>query len=351
MVQPERVCNPRGMQNSATLYEGIQLAKSGRRIGIHVATSTRSSYYGPGYGYDSTFIPWVAKDGTPNVIHKTGMMLPGMLRGVSMFAPMLVLMSQLKGITEALVAAKRAQACHSLIVKLGDSENSQKIMRSLRKDNQLGPYAQMKPLSILFTDQDVDVQQFSPKLDGDDVDAFLTTGWKLLAASWKMPIEVVLARMGEASLSSARAGLDHYNRVGHQLQNEHITCVSSVIDESIVREAVLRGWVDAGTDDWTLIMAGKYKRPAKFSTDVLKEAQSVKAEIEAGRAPSMAYSDRGWDWEAEQEQRIQDQEYVAALVDASSLSDEPEEPDDVEEEEQEDGDGEAMQDEAVKNAD
>ena len=309
VIQPERVCNPPGKMNSDILSDGIAKSADGVATGIWIDSSSPDAV-GPSRAEDFQFIPWYAPDGTPNVVHKVGLRIPGMDRGVSMFAPLIMLMKQMGGVLDAHVAGKRAQACNPIIVKTQDKE----LYADADANNAtLGPYTSFAPLQVLFAHEEDEVLFQDPKFNGSDFEAFARTNWRLATASWGFPVEVVLAQMGEASLASARAGLDHFNRRCHELQNEHISCVTSVIDESIVREAVAVGSVSVNTTDWRRIMAGKYLRPAKFVTDSQKEATAVLSEIEAGRSRRNAFADRGWDWEAEQEERRQEDGIAADL--------------------------------------
>ena len=307
LIQPERVSNPDGRPNDDDLYEGLEL-RDGRIVAIHVEEGNMQPF---GVLSERSWvrIPWVAPDGTPNVVHRVGYRVPGMRRGVSMYAPMLLLMKQLAGTIEAHVAGKRANACHPMIVQTDDAAELAKAERS---GALIGPNTPIGPLSILYTRSDNNVIFPEMKWNGGDLTEFLNVHWKLLASTWGFPVEVVLAQMGEASLSSARAGLDQFNRTVHGMQNEHIEQVSHKMDESVVREDVARGRINAQGDDITRIMAGEYRRPPKYTTDVLKEAQAIQAEIEAGRSPTSAFDDRGWDFEAETEQARMDRDFLGS---------------------------------------
>lgn len=308
MTQPERVSNPDGRPNDDSLYEGMEIGPDGDVVAVHVETGTTGPF---GYTRDKQWvrIPWVADDGTPNVIHRCGWRLPGMLRGVTMFAPMLLLMKQVSGTVEAHVAGKRAQACHPIIEKTQDEEA---LAEAERVGARLGPYTSFAPLQVLLTSLESEVVFPQHSFQGDDLKDFLQINYRLLAAAWGLPVEVVLAQMGEASLASARAGLDHFNRRCHELQNEHIVQVTRHIDESIIREDAVRGRLSFQTDDWSRIMTGRYQRPPKFVTDSQKEAGAVKTEVEIGRSRRNAFGDRGWDWEAETEERAQEDRLLAA---------------------------------------
>jgi capsid protein len=306
IIPSYRVSNPDNRPSGGNLYEGIELDDDMQPIALHVMKGRLGQF---GYAVNAKWerIPWTAEDGTPNVIHRVGWRLPGMIRGVSMFAPLILLSRQIAGTVEAHVAGKRAQACQTFIIKTQDAEE---LAEADRDGAKLGPHTRFQPVTVAYVSHENEVVLPQNKFEGSDLKEFLDANRKPLCAAWGLPIEVVLAMMGEASLASARAGLDHFNRVGRSLQNEHIEQCASLIDESIIREEVAVGRFVPNTDDWSRIMAGDYKRPSKFVTDPIKEAQAVKAEIEIGRAPSMAFSERGWDYESETEQKMQDAEFL-----------------------------------------
>lgn len=306
IIPSYRVGNPDNRPSGGNLYEGIELDEEQQPVALHVCKGRLGPFgYAVKMGWER--IPWVADDGTPNVIHRVGWRLPGMIRGVSMFAPLILLSRQIAGTVEAHVAGKRAQACQTFIVKTSDPDE---LAEADRDGAKLGPHTKFQPVTVAYVSNENEVVVPQNKFEGSDLKEFLDANRKPLCAAWGLPIEVVLAMMGEASLASARAGLDHFNRVGRSLQNEHIEQCASLIDESIIREEVAIGRFVPNTSDWSRIMAGDYKRPSKFVTDPIKEAQAVKAEIEIGRAPSMAFSERGWDYESETEQKMQDAEFL-----------------------------------------
>ena len=79
-----------------------------------------------------------------------------------------------------------------------------------------------------------------------------------------------------------------------------------------MREGVARGEIKVETADWSRIMAGRYMRPPRYSTDKFKDAQTVNEQLSAGRSKTYAYGDVGWDYEDEVEQSVRDEEFEKA---------------------------------------
>jgi len=305
LLRPERISNPDNRPNDDRLYHGMELDGNGEIIAVHV----EEGHTGP-FGYRTRQswmrIPWVAKDGTPNVIHRVGWRMPGMIRGISMFAPLLLLLKQLAGTTEAHVVAKRAQACTPVIYYVEDPEAAAKAARSSAI---IGANTQFNPMQVYYAKIGQEVVFPQMNYQGTDFDAFFKICSRILCATWQVPVEVVLAQMGEASLSSARAGLDQFDRTAQTWQNDHEMQASRPIDESYIREDVARGRIQEGETGLAGLLPCRYSRPPKYSTDRLKDANTVQAQIDAGRSKTAAFADMGWSFEDETEERIRDEEF------------------------------------------
>ncbi len=292
--------------NDDRLYHGWKLDADGAMIGMWVEDRSIDQW---GFGDRHwTYIPLYSPDGSRNIIHRVGWRLPGMLRGVSMFAPMLLLAKQLQGTVEAHVTSKRAQACVPAILGTDDPDELAAAEKSGAK---VGPNTQWAPLKTYVTKLGNTVVFPDFKFNGADLKDFLFTGYRLLSASWQMPVEVVLAQMGDSSLASARAGLDQYDRTGQVWQNDHIAECSEAMDENIVREAVAYGRIQPGPAGIKGLTAGRYQRPPKYSTDRLKDAQAAKQWIENGRSKTEVFDEYGFDFESSTEQKARDQEFEA----------------------------------------
>jgi len=307
LVMPNRVSNPSQAVNNLTIQDGIEFNLAGEATAIYVEKTQIGSYGTINItGWDR--IPMVADDGSRNVIHRVGMRVPGMVRGISMFAPALLLMRQIQGTVEAHVAGKRAQAIHPIIYFTEDEEE---LKASITAKARLGQNAVLGPMSVLVAKYGAsDVKFMTSSFQGADLRDFLTTMYRSLSAMWGLPWQVVLCEMGEASLASARAGLDQNDRTCQGYQEDHQAQVSRVMDEAIIREEVARDRLTFGTDDWTDIMAGRYSRPPKYSTDRQKDSVTIKNLIETGVSPTTAFAMFGLDYEDEAEQTARDIEFA-----------------------------------------
>jgi len=307
LVRPERVSNPDNVPNNPRLYEGLELDASGEVIAIWVRTDVVGEW---GSRNESKWqrIPIIAKDGTRNVIRRTGLLLPGMLRGVSMFAPLVLLVKQLQGTMEAHVTTKRAQACMPIITYTDDPDA---LKEAEENGTLLTPYATFAPLKVFYAR--LGTQVVLPTIDfkGDDYKAFVTTMYRVLTAAWAMPVEVVLCQMGEASLASARAGLDQLDRTAQTWQIDHVEQAEQPADRAAIAEGVASGELEPGEAGMDGLAAGTYRGPPKYSTDRKKDADTIGILVANDVSKTTALAMFGMDYEDEQEQKAQDAETEA----------------------------------------
>jgi capsid protein len=317
LVDALRIKNPKDdkggqLPNSATLRDGFRIDADGAVDGVWVVRA-KLGRFGMPEDEKAMFVPWYAADGTPNIIHRVGYRLPGMMRGVSRLAPMVIMARQLAGVLESHVAAKRLQAVHAMIVEAQDPTEYKKAMASgsalgSEKWQVNGPLnVWIKPAGsapVVFTD---------PKFNGLDLEAYLKITYKVQCASVQVPVDVVLCQMGEASLSSARAGLDQFDRTCQAEQERHIAEATAPIDRAAITDAEVAGDLllpdDVVIDD---ALAAKYARPPKYSTDRLKDANTIEALRKAGVSGTTSFAMFGLVYEDERELTAVESEFDAA---------------------------------------
>jgi capsid protein len=128
-----------------------------------------------------------------------------------------------------------------------------------------------------------------------------------------VPVDVVLCQMGEASLSSARAGLDQFDRTCQAEQERHIAEATAPIDRAAIADAEVAGELmlpdDVVIDD---ALAAKYARPPKYSTDRKKDAETIAALRAAGVSGTTAFAMFGLVYEDERELTAIEAEFDAA---------------------------------------
>lgn len=307
LIRPERVSNPDDRPNDDLLYHGLEFDAQGELVAIHFENGNTGPF-GTRSARTWTRVPMRADDGTPNVLRRTGLLLPGMHRAVSMFAPLLLLVRQLQGVVESHVTTKRAQACAPVIVYTDDLDELKKAEEA---NAAITPFITFAPLKVVFARTGNTVNWPQIQYNGQDLKDFLATCYRLCSAAWGMPVEVVLCQMGEASLSSARAGLDQFDRTCQTYQQDHIEQFSEPCDEAEIREGVLRGEIEVGEEGIEGLLCGEYQRPPKYSTDRKKDADTLGVMVANRVSPSTAFGMIGLNFEDEIEQGARDEAFAA----------------------------------------
>jgi capsid protein len=307
LIHRDRVRNPLKVANSTEWRDGFKL-KNGEVVAINIAPP-RYLLAGES-GTQETVVNWTAPDGTPNVIHKPGIRLPGMLRGVSRIAPLIVMQRQVGSVLESHVAGKRLQSIFALIVQASSPAQWQAAQDA---GSALGA-GRLKvdgPLQVWISnpDQNNPVQFTDTKFNGADLDQYLRTCWAVECATLQMPLDVVLCQMGNAPLSSARAGLDQCDRTSQTEQESQIASVTSILDRVAISDAIVNGTLNLPVSNMSQVMVGKYSRPPKYSTDRKKDAETMKSLQESGVSKTTSMELFGFSYEDEMELIVAEEDF------------------------------------------
>jgi capsid protein len=307
LVHPFRVRNPKCHTNDERWQDGHEFGADGRPVALWVDSARASDLTLP--ASDPVRIPWTSPDGTRNVSHRKRWEIPGSVRGLSSFAPLMLPARMLQGVSEAYVAAKRVQAQIPLLMKVPDIEKAREQYRGSRLANLL-----MGPQS--------EIQVLQWKFEGADYQAFTDTELRSICAAMGIPWELVLNDHSAKSGASARSMWQSFYQQADEWQLDHAEQTSRPIDESIVRERQIAAPIPGLTDDWNRNMAGVYQGPARIMPDPMKEAQAAEVWDRLNRSRSSAFADQGWDYREEVMQNSQDNE----LDEAQGVEPEPEQP-------------------------
>ena len=291
-------CN--GIKDSTWLYQGIELDDNGAPAAIWIAPPRRLRWSTDPKEW--TRVPWYGEDGTPNVIHRSGLRIPGAWRAVTMYAPNLLLAKQVKGMVDAYAVAKRIQACHPIFI---ECENPVEAAKNDRNGVVYGPNTALEPGKVYYLAPGMKVTIPAWTFNGADMRVYLDSLYRNQFASWGMPIDVVLAQLGETNIAASRSAWQQYYRQCEIWQDEHIRQVSSILDECAIREAVARGELPASvlTPNG---LASRYVRPPRAMPDPYREAQAVREWTDLGRDLTGLWAESGVDFRDSTLQRAED---------------------------------------------
>jgi capsid protein len=316
-IRHDRVANPPARHDDKTLYQGLALdPETSRPIGLWIAPPRR---YGnaPSVGdaKEWTFVPMVAPDGTPNVIHRVALRLPGAYRGVSRLAPILTTSRQVKNLLDSYIIAKRIQACHPVFIECEDPVEAAK---NDRNGAVFGTNTTIEPGKIYYVAMGCKPTFPAWQFNGQDMQAFLDTLYRNQFAALGFPIDVVLCQLGETNMAASRSAWQQYYRTCEILQDEHIRQVAAIMDECAIREAVARQELPAEV----LTPRGlrsRYSRPPRAMPDPKKEAEAVAIWTSLGRDKTGLWAESGIDYRDSIDQRAEDD----ALAKAKGVEEQP----------------------------
>lgn len=243
-------------------------------------------------------IPWVAPDGTPNVVHATGLVVSGSRRGVSEFTPMIVTARMLQQIDLAYATLKRVQASHPMVLKVDDLRAAREQYRGTK-------------LSNLLIDKGHEIEFTDLRFEGSDYRDFVDAALRSLCAAWQLPWELVLGDYAAKSGASSRSLWQQHYLAADREQAKHALQVTSVIDRSLIAEAVAVGQLRALPLD--LLAAADYAGPPQIYPDPAKEAEWARTMLEIGMSPSTVFARLGEDYRLEAAQRARDLELARSL--------------------------------------
>lgn len=312
IVHPARVCAPEDKRNDPRFAGGIERDANGRRVALWVLQSALSDG-GIWKPAKPERIQWTAEDGTPNVVFKTGLRMPGSLRGLSEFAPIMLPARMLQGVTTAYVATKRVQASHPMLLHVKDVKKAREAYRGTRIEN-------------LLIAEDHKVEFPAWKFEGDDYREFIDTAIRSLCAAWQVPWELVMGDHSAKSGASSRSLWQAHYQMAEREQADHVACVQRPVDESVLREINARNGMGL-SDDWHRNMAGIYQGPPRVMPDPQKEIAWAEGMRALGVSRSTILNRFGEDFRDEVMQDRQDAELEAAQNPEKSTPDAPAEPD------------------------
>jgi lambda family phage portal protein len=306
IVAPERVSNPDGAPDTPTLYQGIEYdAATGAPSALYVRSKHPLSSENKGKAtWDK--IDWRAPDGSLNVLHLFKPLRPGQRRGISWFAPLLVLAQHLSKTVEAFVVAKRTQACLPTIVRTDDPTAT---AAAAKVGALLGPNTKWRPGIVAYTSLSSEVVFPQWQFNGNDYRDFLDVNLRAFAACWGLPFQFVMQQLTEANLASAQVALDQADKTFSSLQDLAIAKVERPIDEAFIREGVARGLVKPGKTPLPLLFASRYLRPRRPDANKQRTREAAAQFIELGGSRSTAFSEMGYDFEEETLLRKQNDDF------------------------------------------
>jgi lambda family phage portal protein len=209
LVEADRVCNPDGGQNTATLIDGVELdERTGESVAFHVARQ----HPGDGLLGKNTWDRVVARGsstGRRNVLHIFKPPRPGQVRGVPLIAPILEPLKQLQRWTDAELNAAVVSGMFSVFVKMDPEafddlfdDDAQKAIVE-KAASWSGEMGSGQAVNLLPGES---IESPTPGRPNPEFDPFWSAIVRQIGMALDLPFEVLTMHF-QSSYSAARAAL------------------------------------------------------------------------------------------------------------------------------------------------
>lgn len=296
----------RELANGVRIIAGIEFDAAGRRLAYHVFRERPGLPLGT--SFETLRVP------AADVQHVFRMDVPGQVRGLSWFAPVLLRLADYDAASDAqLVRQKVAALLTGFII----DPNAEPAGFGGQPDSSGNLEGGMEPgaLKVLHPGQDI---RFSdPASVGAEVIEFLKITAREIAAGLGVPYETLTGDLSGTNYSSIRAGLVAFRRRVEALQhNVLVYQLCRPVWRRFVTAEVLSGRLPApGFErDPEPYLAARWITPRQEWVDPAKDSQAEIAAIGAGlMSRRQAVAARGYDLEALDAEISADNARAAAL--------------------------------------
>jgi lambda family phage portal protein len=321
LIEPDRLSNPHGLADSATLRAGVERdARTGRPVAYHVRTTHPGDQLAWGLGAAAglgewTRIPAKTKWGRRLFLHVHDKDRIGSTRGKPLIAAVMKPFKQLDhyltvhlqtAIVQSLIAAFiRTPLDQESLVELfgGNADAAQQYFDT---KSQRDARTKLKGGALIPLNPGDEVTPFAPPNAANGVDQFVMTVYRQIAAAFNLPYELLLKDFSKTNYSSARAAMLEAWRYFNYLRAKVGFMFCQPAYELVLEEMVDRQMVDA-PDFYTLrraYAASKWIGPGRGWVDPVKEADAAEKRMKSGLSTlEMECAEQGLDWEDVLEQR------------------------------------------------
>lgn len=284
------------------IHAGIEFNGAGERVAYHVFPRRPE-----GFASYSQPVRIAAAD----VLHLFRPLAPGQVRGIPWAAPILLTLSELDGLLDALLVAARVSACHAgfLLDQNGTGGGVP------YEGQQVGSVLEsgLEPGTLKLLPAGWDIRFSTPAAAGQAIE-LAKLNLRSVAAGLGLPDHVLTGDLSGANYSSLRAGLVEWRQRIEQIQFQ-------VIVPQLIRP-VWERWVEHGELTGELntaevtspLTSAEFYPPAQPWVDPLKDAEAEAALIAAGlKSRRQAVAQQGYDVEALDAEIAADRAREAAL--------------------------------------
>lgn len=314
VIEADRIGNPTGQANTATLVDGVEMDSDGRPSHYHIATrhpddtiAVRREWKRYQIHSDS--------DGTPLILHLYKQQRPDQARGLPYLAPVVEPIKQLGDYTEAEIRAAVLSAMLTVFITSdapSDAGGNPIIGKSGgdssadKGEIELGTGA---TVNLLPGEK---VEAYDPKRPNVAFDAFTLAMAKQIGVALELPVELLLKSF-TASYSASRAALEMAWQMFRSRRSWLAWKFCQPVYEWVITEAVASGRIDApGFFRDPLVrmawLGSDWIGPARIQLDPLKEANADRVDVEMGTKTleQVCFERTGGSFEGKHQQRARE---------------------------------------------
>ena len=289
-LNPEQMATDitRHTDGGGTVRMGVEFDRTNRIVAYHIRPHAHSD------PFEVTSVKAVRMPAS-EIIHVFRPLLPGMVRGLSWFAPVLLSAADLNKLTDAILQRSLVSALHTAFIT---SESGGVPYEGDSTGNAME--VSMEPGAAVLLDPGQSVE-FANLPDQGGAAELMKTVLRQIAVGSGVTYESATGDYSEINFSSSRAAkLEHRRFISAVQRHTLIFQFCRPVARRFVRWQVLRGRVSARDfmADPRTFEASKWLPPAWAAVDPLKEARAAQIELENNlRSRSDLISERGMDAE------------------------------------------------------
>lgn len=275
-----------GPQQGGRARLGVGLGEWDARTGLWL----RETHPGEGYtGLVANATTSRFVDGA-DLCHLYRPLRVGQVRGVSLFAPVLMAARDYADLMDALIVKARVEACQAVIV-----EKAEPTGRTLADTTveDIGHVEKVRPGTFVYLNPGETAKPFNPSSAGG-YDAIAVQTLMGIASGAMVTYDQLTGDLRQANYSSLRAGKIEFRRIVEQIQ--WLTVVPGLLDpvcERFVERAILAGVLRDRREGY----ARRYVMPAVEPIDPKKDLEADILAVRAGRlTPQEFIAGWGRDW-------------------------------------------------------
>lgn len=332
LIDVDRLSNPRGRTESASLRGGVHLDSAGEPLGYWIRNAHPIDV-----GHDAkrnswTYVPKETAWGRPVCVHGFESERPGQTRGVSPFAAVLAPFRMIDRHADAEIASATANALTIATITSGYDPNvvgesfggealgETNSWQDTRMDIHEGAPIYLSGSRIPILPPGDEIKMNNAPRQTAAFDSFRSSFIQEMASALDVPYVALAERWDKVNYSSARAAL---NEVWRSIQARRASFIEQMITPiflAVIEEAFANGMLEAPAgapsfyEAQAAYLKGMWVGPGRGYIDPVKEQTAASMRVEDGMSTlQRECAEQGLDWEEVLDQRARELALQAEL--------------------------------------